>query len=212
MNSLPQDEIATLILIAEQCWQRGWSRAGSCGFSVLDPVDPQQLWMTSSGRSRNQLSTNDFAQLDLGDSVSKSDACSSMDHLLHAWVAKRHAVANQSLAIIQTQSVWSGLLANRFATLDGILLEDHSLLQQLSSKPAASFWLPIALYAPEPQEQLLQLDKTLQFTPDNCHRASALIVQNNCLLTWAETPEAAFRQAEVFEFFCEQIVRRATLG
>ncbi len=205
-----------LIEIGRSCWQRGWTRAGSCSYSLLSPTEPSKLTAITSRRCRSKLSVADTQTVEL-------EQCHSIsaDLGLHAWIAKRHSVAGQSLAILQTQSVWSNLLADRFATLDGVLLEDHQLLTSLDAITLGEYathgtkrgyWLPIVPRGSDWDKQIAELEKALAFTPTDCHPPRAFIAHGHSMMTWAVDFEAAYQQAEIFEYFCEYLIRRALIS
>lgn len=205
-----------LIELGRSCWRRGWTRAGSCCYSLLSPSEPTKLTAVTSRRCRGQLSVADIQSVDL-------EQCHSInaDLGLHAWMVRRHSVAGESLAILQTQSVWSNLLADRFATLDGVLLEDHQLLASLDAislrqdtnhSAKRGHWLPIVPRAANLDQQIAELEKALSFTPTDCYSPRAFVVHGNSLMTWAKDLEAAYQQAEIFEYFCEYLIRRALIS
>ncbi|MFO0940815.1 MAG: class II aldolase/adducin family protein [Pirellulales bacterium] len=205
-----------LIEIGRSCWKRGWTRAGSCCYSLLSPAEPNKLTAVTSRRCRSKLSATDIQTLEL-------TQCDSLgaDLALHAWVAKRYSVAGQSLATVQTQSVWSNLLADRFATLDGVLLEDHQLLESLSTlslredtthSEKRGHWLPIVPRGEDLDKQIAELEKALEFTPTDCYLPQAFIIHGNSMMNWAKDLETAYQQAEILEYFCEYLIRRALIS
>lgn len=205
-----------LIELGRRCWQRGWTRAGSCCYSLLSPDQPTKLTAVTSRHCRSQLAATDIQSVEL-------NQCPviSADLGLHAWIAKRYSVVGQPLAILQTQSVWSNLLADRFSTLDGVLLEDHQLLVTLdvislshetTHSAKRGYWLPIVPRSADYAKQIAELEKALQFTPTDCYSPRAFIIQGNSLMTWAKDFEAAYQQAEIFEYFCEYLIRRALIS
>lgn len=205
-----------LIEIGRSCWQRGWTRAGSCCYSLLSTEEPTKLIAVTSRRCRSQLTAADIQPVELTQCHSIS-----ADLALHAWVAKRYSVAGQPLAVLQTQSVWANLLADRFATLDGVLLEQHQLLESLSTlslrestthNEKRGHWLPIVPRGADLDKQIAELEKALQFTPTDCYLPQAFIIHGNSMLTWAKDLETAYQQAEIFEYFCEYLIRRALIS
>jgi ribulose-5-phosphate 4-epimerase/fuculose-1-phosphate aldolase len=132
------------------------------------------------------------------------------DTLLHVWLARQQ----QAQVIVQTHSVWSALLADRFGTLDGVLLENFELLQRLPDADSESHveWLPIVMSYD--QTPLIQaVERTIKDTPAEMTRPPrALLIQKYGMVTWAEDSDKAQNQAELFEYFCEYLVRRASLN
>jgi ribulose-5-phosphate 4-epimerase/fuculose-1-phosphate aldolase len=213
------DLIAQLTKIAQLSWQRGWTRAGSCSYSGVLNHQPLQLLTTTSSTCRSALVPSDFS---IVDDVAISDALTApgsnqADAAIHGWIAKhRNSDVTPANAILQTQSVWSGLLADRFNTLDGVLLEDHQLLSILAGRPsekaAHAVWLPIIPRGKDSAEQLTLIEKALQFQPSDCLPPTAMIIQHHSLFTWATDIATAYRQVEIFEYFCEYLVRKAAIS
>lgn len=213
------DLIGQLTKIAQLCWQRGWTRAGTCSYSGVLNREPLQLLTTTTCNCRSALVPSDFSIVDDG-AISNSintTGSNQADAAIHSWIAKhRNSDATPTNAILQTQSVWSGLLADRFNTLDGVLLEDHQLLGSLvgqsSEKVARAVWLPIIPLGKDSAEQLALIDKALQFQPSDCLPPTAMIIQHHSLFTWATDIATAYRQIEIFEYFCEYLVRKAAIS
>lgn len=225
-TKLIQAEIEKLKLIGQRCWQRGWTRSGSCNYSSLVEHSPIRLLITNNHQCRSQLADDDFSVIDIltestaaFSEIATSDPASQpsiVDRAIHLWIVANRSFESKSLTVIQTQSVWSALLADRFATLDGVLLEKHPLLSQLTqTAPLNAHWLPIVpgdSHDNQPDQQIAHIESALSFTPSECQPPRAIIVQNNSLFTWAPDPNLAFRQAEIFEYFCEYLVRRASIA
>ena len=218
------DLIGQLTKIAQLCWQRGWTRAGSCSYSAVLNRQSLQLLTTTSSNCRSALVPGDFSIVD-DDALSSAinaPGSNQADAVIHGWITKhRNSDATPANAILQTQSVWSGLLADRFNTLDGVLLEDHQLLSSLaepnhSSKSdrstARAVWLPIIPRGKDSAEQLALIEKALQFQPTDCLPPTAMIIQHHSLFTWATDIATAYRHVEVFEYFCEYLVRKAGIS
>lgn len=217
------DLIAQLTKIAQLCWHRGWTRAGSCSYSAVLKCPPLQLLTTTSSTCRSALVPSDFSIVDdeaLSNSINTT-ASNQADAATHGWIAKhRNSDATPANAILQTQSVWSGLLADRFNTLDGVLLEDHQLLGSLAGPPEVSssdrstraVWLPIIPRGKDSAEQLALIEKALQFQPSDCLPPTAMIIQHHSLFTWATDIATAYRHVEIFEYFCEYLVRKAAIS
>ncbi len=218
------DLIAQLSKIAQLCWHRGWTRAGSCSYSQVLKLQPLQLLTTTTCNCRSALGPSDFSIVDDGamSDANSTAASYQADAAIHGWLTKhRNSDATPANAILQTQSVWSGLLADRFNTLDGVLLEDHQLLGSLagpnnSSKSdrsaARAVWLPIIPRGKDSVEQLALIEKALQFQPSDCSPPTAMIIQHHSLFTWATDIATAYRQVEIFEYFCEYLVRKAGIS
>ena len=213
------DLIAQLIKVSQLCWQRGWTRAGTCSYSAVLNHQPLQLLTTTTSKCRSALVPADFSIVDGDAFASAIDTAGSSqaDADIHSWIAKhRNNNATPANAILQTQSVWSALLADRFNTLDGVLLEDHQLLGslsgQFSQKTSRAVWLPIIPRGKDSAEQLTLIEKALQFQPSDCAPPTAMIIQHHSLFTWATDIATAYRQIEIFEYFCEYLVRKAGIS
>ncbi len=213
------DLIAQLSKITQLCWHRGWTRAGSCSYSYVLKLQPLQLLTTTTCNCRSALVPSDFSIVDDGAHSHALNAPTSnqADAAIHGWIAKhRSCDVTPANAILQTQSVWSGLLADRFNTLDGVLLEDHQLLGSLagqsSEKVARAVWLPIIPRGKDSVEQLELIEKALHFQPSDCLPPTAMIIQHHSLFTWATDIATAYRQVEIFEYFCEYLVRKAAIS
>lgn len=217
------DLIGQLTKIAQLCWQRGWTRAGSCSYSAALNFQPLKLLTTTTRNCRSALGSSDFSIVD-ADAISDATCAAGsnqVDAAIHGWIAKhRNSDVTPANVILQTQSVWSGLLADRFNTLDGVLLEDHQLLSSLarpldvksSDRSTRAVWLPIIPLGKDSAEQLELIEKALQFQPSDCLPPTAMIIQHHSLFTWATDIATAYRQVEIFEYFCEYLVRKAGIS
>ena len=99
-------------------------------------------------------------------------------------------------------------------------MEDHQLLGSLagpldvksSDRSPRAVWLPIIPRGKDSAEQLALIEKALQFQPSDCLPPTAMIIQHHSLFTWAADLATAYRQVEIFEYFCEYLVRKAAIS
>lgn len=168
--------------------------------------------LTTRGSScRGKLLAEDFEIVyDEHPSTLADSTAFSRETALHLWLAQHH----QAGAIVQTHSIWSLLLADRYGPLEGIMLEGYDLLQRLPNLETKSpvEWLPIVSFYD--QTPLIQaIERTMKDSPTELSRPPrAMVLQQQGLLTWAADINEAHRQAELFEYFCEYWVRKASLG
>jgi methylthioribulose-1-phosphate dehydratase len=203
------NEVDQLRGLAESCWRRGWAPAGSCSFSMVLDRQPMKLLTTVGNSCRGTLQVADFAIVDQSAEPTDGSSLIPTDETkLHAWLAQNR----QANVIAQTHSVWSALLADRFGPLEGVLLEGYELLQRLPgvASKAHSEWLPIVMFYD--QSPLVEAaERTLNDVPVEITSAPrAIVVQQYGLLTWAENTAQAQNQIELFEYFCEYLIRRAS--
>lgn len=204
-------QVEQLRQLAEFCWQRGWLPAGSGGFSQVIDYQPFQMLTIVGNNCRGHLQPEDFAIVDEdANPTHHTSAKVSPETAFHIWLARQH----QARVIIQTYSVWSSLLADRFGPLDGVLLEGHGLLQRLPGVETKTHaeWLPIVMFYDE--TPLIQAaERTMNDLPAETSRPPrAMVIQQQGMYTWAEDSATAQNQVELFEHFCEYLIRRASLG
>lgn len=213
LKSLASD-VEQLQSLADFCGQQGWSPAGSGLISLV--IDRSPFRMLTTKRQSAKLRPDDLLLTEAHADPAHADPAQASTgdrtalHRLHQWIAQRF----NADVILQTHSVWSALLADRFGPLDGVLLEGFELLQRLSGVQSSAHveWLPIAMLYD--RSSLIQaVERTLQDTPSEISLpVRAMVVQHHGLLTWASSCEEVQKQAELFEYFCEYLIRRASLG
>jgi methylthioribulose-1-phosphate dehydratase len=204
-------QIDELRRLAQLCWQRGWSPAGSGSFSLVIDRQPFRMLTTIGHTCRGHLQPADFAIVDdHANPIYTTTHKQFKETLLHVWLARQQ----QAQVIVQTHSVWSVLLADRFGPLDGVLLEGFQLLQRLPDAESESHveWLPIVMSYD--QAPLIQaVERAFNDTPAEMTRPPrACLIQQYGMLTWADDSDKVQNQAELFEYFAEYLVRRASLN
>ncbi|HEX4949949.1 MAG TPA: methylthioribulose 1-phosphate dehydratase [Blastocatellia bacterium] len=191
-----------LTAIGQNFYRRGWVLGTSGNFSAVINRTPLYLAITSSGRDKGALTTDQILQIDATGNVIAGEGKPSDETKLHLAAVKLRGAG----AVLHTHSVWSTLLSqNVFAGADGIAISGYEMLKGLAGVKTHDHteWLPIIENSQQMDELAAAVTETLQRFPD----AHGFLLRGHGLYTWGQNLQEAQRHIEIFEFLLEITAR-----
>lgn len=189
-------------------FSRGWSVGTSSNYSCVSQRDPLRLWVTTSGKDKGRLTTEDFVLVDAnGKAVDADSPRSSAETLLHVIAASQPHVN----AVLHTHSVWGTLLSDHYFAQGGFEISGYEMLKGLAGVTTHEHreWIDIfenTQDIPELAEEVAQRMQDTSRPPMHGY-----LIRRHGLYTWGESIEEARRHIEIFEFLFECVARRLML-
>ena len=198
MNRNPRQ---ILIATAHQFYQQGWMVGTAGNLSIRNRDD--SFWITASGKSKGQLTEQDFVRVDLEGQVIESpnpDNRPSAETSIHQAI---YSLFPEITACYHVHSIESNLVST-FAVRDTLMLPPLEMLKGLG------------VWTENPQVKMLVLDNYLEvpriaqeirdrFT-QNPPEIPALLIRNHGVTVWGSSPIAAQNHLEIVEYLFRYIV------
>ncbi|MBX3423068.1 MAG: class II aldolase/adducin family protein [Pirellulaceae bacterium] len=197
--------IGQLQRVGHDFWRRGWSLGASGSYSVVAQREPRQLLITAQCTDKGSLVPVDFALVDSsGKGVIPDQAQASADVLLHCVIAEQARAG----AILHTSSVWATILATKFESLGGVLIDGYAMQSGLAGADSRlqAQWFPIVDCLADATAMADQVRDTLQSASP---LPSGFLVKQQGLFTWGHDLQTAVRHVEIMEFLFEVLARQA---
>lgn len=193
------DQLAQL---GRNFYQRGWVLGTSGNFSAVVSEEPFRLMITASGFDKDQLTAEQFVQLDGQGAMIAGIGKPSDETQLHLTIVRQRAAR----AVLHTHSVWATMLSDAFAAEGGIRITGWEMLKGLAGVRTHEHreWLPIIENSQEMTGLARQLEDGLQNYPE----MHGFLLRGHGLYTWGRSLSEAKRHVEILEFLLEVIGRK----
>ncbi|QQS39798.1 MAG: methylthioribulose 1-phosphate dehydratase [Acidobacteriota bacterium] len=181
-------------------YRRGWVLGTSGNFSALLGREPMRVCITSSGKHKGELSTDDFLFVDERGSVLEGNGSPSAETQIHLALYKELPDCG---AVFHTHSVWGNLLSDR---CDGaIVIEGQEMLKGLSGVKTHEHREEVPVIEnSQDYDELSDAVRKIAAERDDIH---GIYLRRHGLYTWGETIADAGRHIEIFEFLFEVTAR-----
>ena len=198
MNKVPRQ---ILIATARQFYQQGWMMGTAGNLSIRNRDN--SFWITASGKSKGQLTEQDFVRVDSEGQVIESpdpDNRPSAETSIHQVI---YSLFPKVTACYHVHSVESNLVST-FAVRDTIALPPLEMLKGLgiwTENPQVK--IPLFenhLEVPRIAQEIR--DRFTQNTPE----IPALLIRNHGVTVWASSPTAAQNYLEIVEYIFRYLV------
>ena len=190
-----------LVVIARQCYARGWALGTSGNFSAVLSRDPLRLAITASGVDKGLITEAEIVEIDERGAVVSGSGKPSAEASLHLAVVRARGAG----AVLHTHSIWSTILSDT-ATAGGLEIEGYEMLKGLGGVTTHDHreWLPILDNTQDWASAVPQVESVLKEQPN----AHGFLIKKHGLYTWGRDLTDAKRQVEILEFLFEVMGRK----
>ncbi|MBY0449654.1 MAG: methylthioribulose 1-phosphate dehydratase [Cyanobacteria bacterium] len=201
-------ERQSLVTVVHFLSSMGWTPATSSNFSVRSKAGG--FWISVSGLDKSQLRTEDFLRVSVDSPLKQplpvTDLKPSAETALHEMIYRLYPSANTVVHIHSPNatvlSKWARTNREKIqADYDMLAFEDYEILKGFSGVASHLDKVSIPVFDNNQDMTALvqQIEPVLQtHSPQNsCY---GFLLAGHGLYTWGDTPPAAQRHAEVFEF------------
>lgn len=191
-----------LVEIGRRFDARGWVLGTSGNFSVVLDRDPLRLAITSSGMPKGELTADRILEMDGDARVAGSGVGTpSAEARLHVEIVRARGAG----AVLHTHSMWSTLLSDRHAAMQGLAIEGYEMLKGLQGVATHEHreWIPIL----ENDQDMVRLAGRVRETLIGHPASHAFLLRRHGMYTWGETLSDAVRHVEIVEFLLEAVGR-----
>jgi methylthioribulose-1-phosphate dehydratase len=188
---------AELASVGRGFYERGWVLGTSGNLSAVVEREPLRLAITSSGRDKSSLTTDEILLIDASNAVLQGNGRPSAETLLHLAVVRLRGAG----AVLHTHSVWSNILSGEYAAEGGLSIEGYEMLKGLEGVSTHEHreWLPII----DNSQDMSQLAATVEVALNAHPEAHAFLLRRHGLYTWGADIAEAKRHVEILEFLLE---------
>ncbi len=177
---------------------RGWSPATSSNYSAR--LDEQHIAITSSGKSKGELSVDDIMVVDLQGvaTADHSHQKPSAETLLHTMLYQRDG---QIGSVLHTHSVNATVLSRLYAKQGHVELEDYELLKALRGISTHETQQALPIF-PNTQDMVALSAQVAEYLEKNTV-IHGYLIEGHGLYTWGNSVAEARRHVEACEFLFE---------
>ena len=216
----PAASVESLRAIGREFHSRSWSLGTSSNYSVVVSRDPLELLITSSGKDKSALGSDDFVRVDsTGRVIDGTTKKSSAETLLHCLIAELvPALGGGPVgAVLHTHSVWSTILSRADLGRGSLRIEGYEMLKGLEGIGTHETFEEVPIFANAQDMTELAGRIRDRFTAADwsnpkrppCH---GFLLSGHGLYTWGQNLAEARRHVEIFEFLFEVVARSRTLA
>lgn len=190
---------ATSMIEAAQFFhQRGWL-LGTCGnLSVQLSQDPKQVLVTPSGKDKGRLVPSDFLLVDEHGKSLNGIGKASEELSVHLQIY--HKTSAQ--AVYHVHSVPNNLASHLWLEQGYVEFRGLEMIKGIAGKTLHDvIALPIVPNSQDMQELAQSVGSALS------DDVPAVLVHQHGIYAWGDSPDAARRHVEIFEFLCDYKVQ-----
>ena len=178
-------------------YERGWVLGTSGNLSAVVEREPLKLAITSSGRDKSTLTSDEILLIDASSGVLKGNGRPSAETLLHLAVVRLRGAG----AVLHTHSVWSNILSDAHAREGGLSIEGYEMLKGLEGVSTHEHleWLPVV----ENSQDMTALAGSVEEKLEQHPVAHGFLIRRHGLYTWGKDLSEAKRHVEILEFLLE---------
>lgn len=193
-----EDAAVAVIDLAHRTAAKGWLPATSGNLSVRVGESPLTFAITRSGADKTKLVREDILLVDSKMEVLiGKHAKPSAETTVHTGLYQRLGVS----CILHVHTVENNVISDVHGDTHGLWLSNHELLKALGHwEPDAQIWLPIV----ENWSDLETLGKAV--TDAATADVPGVLVRNHGIYAYGDTPAAALRHLEAFEFLFRYLI------
>lgn len=202
-----REAAAGLRTLARRLGERGWLPATSGNLSILVEREPLAVAVTRSGADKQHLKDEDVLIVGSGGRVVRSASATVKPSAETAVHMELYGSLQDCGCILHVHTMFNNLVSQWYFPSGYAPLRDHELLKALDDwTPDASMDVPVVA-------NLHDLDALARAVRDAIVPGTpGVLVRNHGIYAWGETPAAALRHLEAFEFLFEYDIRRRSLG
>ena len=189
-----KDELAT----------RDWFPGTSGNLAIRVSDDPLEFLVTASGRDKRKRTPEDFVHVDAaGRLIGKQNGRPSAETLLHVEVFNR----TDATCSLHVHTVDNNVISELHAARGEVAFTGQEIIKALD------FWDEDAVVRVPIIENHADIPTlAAAFAPHVQASAGAVLIRNHGITVWGETPAAAKRYLEAYEFLFSYTLKLRALG
>ncbi|MHC9161128.1 methylthioribulose 1-phosphate dehydratase [Exiguobacterium profundum] len=190
--------------IKDELAARDWFPGTSGNLAIRVSDDPLTFLVTASGRDKRKRTDEDFVLVDAtGQLIGEQTGKPSAETLLHVEIFNK----TNATCSLHVHTVDNNVISELYAANGHVTFAGQEIIKALGYwEETASVQIPII----ENHADIPTLARA--FAPHVTSDAGAVLIRNHGITVWGETPAAAKRYLEAYEFLFSYSLKLRALG
>lgn len=190
--------------IKDELAARDWFPGTSGNLAIRVSDDPLTFLVTASGRDKRKRTDEDFVLVDAtGQLIGEQTGKPSAETLLHVEIFNK----TNATCSLHVHTVDNNVISELYAAKGHVTFTGQEIIKALGYwEETASVRIPII----ENHADIPTLARA--FAPHVTSDAGAVLIRNHGITVWGETPAAAKRYLEAYEFLFSYSLKLRALG
>lgn len=190
--------------IKDELAARDWFPGTSGNLAIRVSDDPLTFLVTASGRDKRKRTPDDFVHVDAaGRLIGEQNGHPSAETLLHVEVFNR----TEAACSLHVHTVDNNVISELYAATGEVVFTGQEIIKALG------FWDEDAIVRVPIIENHADIPTlAAAFAPHTHARSGAVLIRNHGITVWGETPAAAKRYLEAYEFLFSYTLKLRALG
>ncbi|WP_214783861.1 methylthioribulose 1-phosphate dehydratase [Exiguobacterium sp. S3] len=199
-----QERWVELADIKDELAARDWFPGTSGNLAIRVSDDPLTFLVTASGRDKRKRTNEDFVLVDAtGQLIGEQSGKPSAETLLHVDIFNN----SNATCSLHVHTVDNNVISELYAAKGHVTFTGQEIIKALGYwEETASVRIPII----ENHADIPTLARA--FAPHVTGDAGAVLIRNHGITVWGETPAAAKRYLEAYEFLFSYSLKLRALG
>ncbi|MBR3320684.1 MAG: methylthioribulose 1-phosphate dehydratase [Exiguobacterium sp.] len=199
-----QERWVELADIKDELAARDWFPGTSGNLAIRVSDDPLTFLVTASGRDKRKRTNEDFVLVDAtGQLIGEQSGKPSAETLLHVDIFNN----SNATCSLHVHTVDNNVISELYAAQGHVTFTGQEIIKALGYwEETASVRIPII----ENHADIPTLARA--FAPHVTGDAGAVLIRNHGITVWGETPAAAKRYLEAYEFLFSYSLKLRALG
>lgn len=199
-----QERWVELADIKDELAARDWFPGTSGNLAIHVSDDPLTFLVTASGRDKRKRTDEDFVLVDAtGQLIGEQTGKPSAETLLHVEIFNK----TNATCSLHVHTVDNNVISELYAANGHVTFAGQEIIKALGYwEETASVRIPII----ENHADIPTLARA--FAPHVTSDAGAVLIRNHGITVWGETPAAAKRYLEAYEFLFSYSLKLRALG
>lgn len=199
-----QERWEELADIKDELAARDWFPGTSGNLAIRVSDDPLTFLVTASGRDKRKRTNEDFVLVDAtGQLIGEQSGKPSAETLLHVDIFNN----SNATCSLHVHTVDNNVISELYAAQGHVTFTGQEIIKALGYwEETASVRIPII----ENHADIPTLARA--FAPHVTSDAGAVLIRNHGITVWGETPAAAKRYLEAYEFLFSYSLKLRALG
>lgn len=199
-----QERWVELADIKDELAARDWFPGTSGNLAIRVSDDPLTFLVTASGRDKRKRTNEDFVLVDAtGQLIGEQSGKPSAETLLHVEIFNN----TNATCSLHVHTVDNNVISELYAAQGHVTFTGQEIIKALGYwEETASVRIPII----ENHADIPTLARI--FAPHVTGDAGAVLIRNHGITVWGETPAAAKRYLEAYEFLFSYSLKLRALG
>lgn len=193
---MPKDTLSTLIYACNFVAAKGFCPATGGNFSMR--MDANQMWMSASGKDKNQLKEEDFVTCDLEAKLISGNGKPSAEAFLHGLI---YQLSDETSCVLHTHSVPVTVLSMLKKDVQKLLFQGYEMQKTIDGFHSHEETLKLFIF--DNDQDIPRLASGVKEMWNELKQAHGFIVRGHGLYSWGNSVAQARRHMEGLEFLVE---------